>query len=133
MEAKAGAGSATLSMAQAAFETAENILLGFNGWRADLAHVGLCSFPCPPKLTLANPQSTLPVSLPFSGEKTKIYGYVESNVVDGCSYFASELELGPDGIAAVKGLPALSAYEEGLLKNEVIPELAKSIEAGLKF
>lgn len=97
VEAKAGAGSATLSMAYAAARMAESTLLGLKGE----SNVMECAF-------------------------------VESKAADGLSYFASKVLLGPDGVADIPPLPALSPYEQQCL-DKLIPELAKSEAKGVAF
>ena len=81
VEAKAGAGSATLSMAKAGAFFADAI-----------------------------------IRAAFKGEKNVVEcAFVESDVAPGCGWFATPLELGPNGVEKNLGLGELSAFEkEGL-------------------
>merc|ERR1712166_952591 len=95
VEAKAGKGSATLSMAFAAARMATSCLKGLSG------------FP------------------------TVECAYVDSSVTE-CAFFASKVTLGPEGIAEVHGLGALTDFEaEGVKK--LIPDLQKQIAKGVEF
>jgi len=94
--AKAGAGSATLSMAYAGAEFTYAVLRG------------------------------------LKGEKGVVHAaFVKSHVTEA-EYFASKVELGPNGIKEIHGLGPLSDYEkEGLAK--MLPELQASIKKGIEF
>jgi len=95
VKAKAGKGSATLSMAFAASRMATSCLKGLSG------------FP------------------------TVECAYVDSSVTE-CAFFASKVTLGPEGIAEVHGLGALTDFEaEGVKK--LIPDLQKQIAKGVEF
>eukprot|EP00210_Caulerpa_lentillifera_P007369 g7043.t1 len=97
VEAKAGAGSATLSMAYAAARMAESCLLGLQG-EPDIYE---CAF-------------------------------VQSNLVPELEFFASKVQLGPEGVAAQLPLGDLSDGEKQGLK-ELIPILQASIKKGIEF
>eukprot|EP00193_Tetraselmis_chui_P009689 CAMPEP_0177771448 /NCGR_PEP_ID=MMETSP0491_2-20121128/11597_1 /TAXON_ID=63592 /ORGANISM="Tetraselmis chuii, Strain PLY429" /LENGTH=372 /DNA_ID=CAMNT_0019288997 /DNA_START=84 /DNA_END=1202 /DNA_ORIENTATION=- len=97
VEAKAGKGSATLSMAYAAARMAESCLLALSG-----------------------------------EEKVVECGYVASDIVPGCDYFASKLLLGPDGVQEIYPLGTLTDYEKTKLE-EVIPMLQGNIKKGIEF
>mmetsp|Transcript_7390 Transcript_7390/g.21856 ORF Transcript_7390/g.21856 Transcript_7390/m.21856 type:complete len:324 (+) Transcript_7390:141-1112(+) len=97
VEAKAGKGSATLSMAYAAAAFAESCLKAMAG---------------------------------ESGVTD--YAYVESSVVDGLSFFASKVQLGPGGIEKIEGLGDLNDYERESLEG-LKSELAGSIKKGVEF
>jgi len=97
VEAKAGAGSATLSMAYAAARMAESTLLGLAGEPG----VVECAF-------------------------------VESDVVPGCAFFASRVQLGPQGVAKVHGLGDLNDFEKAAL-DAMLPELQAQIAKGIEF
>merc|ERR1712164_118037 len=95
--AKAGAGSATLSMAKAG---------------ADFA------------ISLVRAQK---------GEKGIVQcAYVESDVVPECQWFATEVEIGTEGIVKNHGLGEMDAFEQEKLQ-EAIQELIPSIEEGVAF
>jgi len=96
VQAKAGAGSATLSMAVAAYRFTNSLL------RA------------------------------LSGEKVSEFAYVQSGVVTGVDYFASRVDLGPNGAHNIHPIGLLSAFEE-LKFKEVVPELQKNIAKGIEF
>merc|ERR1712166_195620 len=95
--AKAGAGSATLSMAKAGADFAIALVRAKNGESG----IVQCA-------------------------------YVESDVVDGCQWFATEIELGPSGMEKNLGVGALSAFETEKLA-EAVAELKPSIEEGIAF
>lgn len=97
VQAKAGAGSATLSMAYAGALFGDACLRGLNGQK----NVIECS-------------------------------YVESDVQEGVSHFSSKVKLGPEGVQEIHSVGEISDYEKDALKS-MIPELAASIEAGIKF
>jgi len=96
VKAKAGAGSATLSMAHAGARFVDALV------RA------------------------------LKGEKSVHCAYVHSDVVKGVDYFATPVELGPNGAEKVQGYGTLSKYEEQLVQA-AIPELQKNIAKGVKF
>ena len=96
VEAKAGAGSATLSMAYAGAEFAFQVIHGLN----NNPNVVECTF-------------------------------VESKVTDA-PFFASKVQLGPNGVEKIHGLGTLTAFEQKKLA-EMLPELKKSIEKGIAF
>jgi len=96
VQAKAGAGSATLSMAYAGAEFTDAVLRG------------------------------------LSGEKGVIQAaFVKSSVTEA-EYFATNVELGPNGVSKVHGLGPLSDYEKEKLAA-LLPELKESISKGIKF
>lgn len=98
VEAKAGGGSATLSMAFAGFRFVKSLMQAMAGEKGIVE----CS-------------------------------YVPSEVVPGCSFFATPVELGVEGAGKVHGLGSLTAYERAQLEEKVIPELQKAIEKGVEF
>jgi len=97
VQAKAGAGSATLSMAYAGAHFTNRLIEALGG-----------------KTGVIEPT------------------FVESSVANGASFFASNVELGPNGVKTIYPLGKLSAYEEKLI-SAAIPELAQSIEKGVAF
>ncbi|GBB83587.1 hypothetical protein RclHR1_01030002 [Rhizophagus clarus] len=100
VKAKAGTGSATLSMAYAASCFVDSLLRAL-----------------------------------VKGEKGIIEpSYVKSNLFssDNIDYFASNVELGTEGVAKVHPLGKLSAYEKELL-SAALPELKKNIAKGADF
>ena len=58
--------------------------------------------------------------------------FVESTVVPGLSYFATNVTLGPGGVSKIHEIGPLSAHEEKLLEA-CVPELKKIIQKGLDF
>lgn len=58
--------------------------------------------------------------------------YVESSVMAGCKFFASNVELTKDGVGKVHAVGSLSAYEEELLKV-CVSDLQKNIQKGFEF
>jgi len=121
VEAKAGKGSATLSMAFAAARMGESCLKGLTG--NTLAHNLTCLL-----VYEENPKLTMRFDLGLAQTEC---AYVE-NTIAGLPFFASKVTLGPEGIAAVHGLGSLSAFEAEALKA-VIPQLEKEIAKGVAF
>jgi len=68
----------------------------------------------------------------IEGEKVTECAFVLSNITDGVSYFASPVELGPEGARKVNGYGTLSSFEQQKFK-EAIPELQKNIQKGIDF
>lgn len=99
VQAKNGAGSATLSMAQAGARFAGAVLKGLDGEKDVI-------------------------------EPT----FVESPLFkdEGIEFFASEVTLGPNGVAKIHGLGALSDYEEDLI-TKAKEALKGNIAKGEKF
>ena len=58
--------------------------------------------------------------------------FVESQVVPGVKYFASNVELSAGGVGKIHDLGQMSAFEEELMKAAV-PELQKNIAKGEEF
>jgi malate dehydrogenase len=109
VKAKAGAGSATLSMAFAGARFALSLL------RASVEGVaGIVE----------------PAYVPLDADP--LNGEVVKKECDGLEYFATEVELGAGGISRIMQLGELSAYERNLVKN-AIPELRASIKKGVDF
>jgi malate dehydrogenase len=57
---------------------------------------------------------------------------VDSSVKSECRFFASPVELGPNGAEKVLGIGEITPFEAERLK-EVVGELVPSIESGLNF
>lgn len=96
VEAKAGAGSATLSMAYAAARFAESCLRG------------------------------------LQGDKVYECAYIESSLVSDLDYFASKVQLGPNGVEDVFEIGEVTDFEQKGI-DALIPELQKSIAKGIEF
>ena len=99
VQAKDGAGSATLSMAMAGARFAESLL------RAS------------------------------QGEKNVIEPtFVDSPLYkdQGCEFFASNVELGPNGVEKIHPVGKITAHEQKLL-DVCLKDLSKNIEKGVKF
>jgi len=96
VKAKAGAGSATLSMAFAGWAFADQVIRALNGEKGIIA----CTF-------VENGTTPTP-------------------------WFASQVELGTNGISRILPLPELSDFEKEKLKA-ALPELEKSIKNGVEF
>merc|ERR1711865_1241433 len=58
--------------------------------------------------------------------------YVESNVIEGLPYFASQVEFGRNGIGAILDIGILSPHEQSRLE-ELAPILQGEIEDGLEY
>jgi len=99
VQAKAGAGSATLSMAMAAARFAESLLKA------------------------------------AQGEKNVIEPtFVDSPLYkdQGCEYFASNVELGPNGVEKVHPVGNITDYEQKLL-DVCLADLSKNITKGIEW
>ncbi|KAL3318315.1 malate DEHYDROGENASE, NAD-dependent [Cichlidogyrus casuarinus] len=96
VEAKAGAGSATLSMAYAGARFVNSLLEAMNGRHG----VVECA-------------------------------YIQSDVSE-CSFFASPILLGVNGVERNFGIGKTNEYEIEVMKK-LVPELKKNIETGIKF
>ncbi|KAI9807443.1 MAG: Malate dehydrogenase, cytoplasmic [Piccolia ochrophora] len=99
VQAKDGAGSATLSMAMAGARFAESLLKAAQG----------------------------------------VKGVIEPTFVDsplykdrGIDYFASKVELGPNGVEKILEVGKVNEYEQGLIDKCLI-DLKKNIEKGVEF
>jgi len=95
--AKAGAGSATLSMAKAGADFAISLVRALQGEKG----IVQCA-------------------------------YVESEEVEGCQWFATEIELGANGMEKNLGLGEIDEFEKAKLA-EAITELIPSITEGVDF
>ena len=68
-----------------------------------------------------------------NGEKGIVEcAYVESDVVPECQWFATQVEIGPNGIEKNLGLGELDTFEKQKL-SEAITELVPSITEGVEF
>jgi malate dehydrogenase len=99
VQAKGGAGSATLSMAMAGARFAESLLKASQGQKG--------------------------VTEPT---------FVESPLYkdQGCDYFASRVELGPNGVEKIHPVGEITAYEQKLL-DVCLQDLSKNIKKGVEF
>jgi len=99
VQAKNGAGSATLSMAYAGAHFMNRLLQAVSGKKGIVE----CTF----------------VESPFAAK-------------DGCEFFASPVELGPDGVQNILPLAQLSAREKAGY-DAMIKDLASQIKKGIDF
>lgn len=99
VEAKSGAGSATLSMAYAAAVFTESLLKALGGAKGIV-------------------------------EPTFVQSHLYEK--EGVEYFASNVELGPEGVSKILPIGSVSNEEQELIKA-CLPELKKNIEKGVKF
>ncbi|KAG0129639.1 lactate/malate dehydrogenase [Tuber indicum] len=99
VQAKGGAGSATLSMAFAGNRMADSLLRASHG-------------------------------------ETGIFepAFVQSPLYkdDGCEFFSSRIELGPEGVKEIHPVGKVSKYEEGLIAT-ALKDLAANIKKGQEF
>ncbi|KAF0437762.1 malate dehydrogenase [Gigaspora margarita] len=109
VKAKDGAGSATLSMAQAGARFASSIL--------DATVKGKPGIIEPSYVCL---------------DADKEHCSQLKDAIGGLEYFSYNVELGPDGIHKIHGLGEVSSYERKLLES-AIPELKQNIEKGVSF
>lgn len=98
VEAKAGAGSATLSMAQAGARFANSLIRGLKGE----AGVVECTY------------------------------VISTDTQHGCAYFATEVELGKEGVQKINPIGKVSEYEQKLI-DKAIAELKGNIQEGIDF
>merc|ERR1712187_245785 len=68
----------------------------------------------------------------LAGEDTVECAYVQSNVVEGMSYFSSKVTFGASGVQTVHPLGPLSDHETQRLE-EAKAQLAEEIQAGLEY
>ncbi|ODO08460.1 malate dehydrogenase, NAD-dependent [Cryptococcus wingfieldii CBS 7118] len=99
VKAKAGTGSATLSMGYAGARFTDSLIRALNG-----------------ESGVVEPTFV----------KSPLY---ES---EGVEYFASNVELGPEGVKKINSVGELSAEEQELLKA-ALPDLVKNIKKGVEF
>jgi malate dehydrogenase len=99
VEAKSGAGSATLSMAYAAAIFTESLLKALGGAKGII-------------------------------EPTFVKSHLYEK--EGVEYFASNVELGPEGVGKILPIGSVSNEEQELI-NACLPELKKNIEKGTRF
>ena len=99
VQAKGGAGSATLSMARAGARFAESLLKAAQGQKGVI-------------------------------EPT----FVESPLYkdQGCDFFASNVELGPNGVEKIHPVGQITAHEQKLL-DVCLKDLAGNIKKGVEF
>lgn len=117
VKAKAGSGSATLSMAYAGYLFTEGLK----------PVTAVSSGPKPTSVHL----SASGVIKAMKGEEVTMCAYVESSITDA-KYFASPCKFGPDGIKEVLPFGKLSAYEQGWF-DKMLPELKGQIQKGIDF
>jgi malate dehydrogenase len=58
--------------------------------------------------------------------------YVESDVVPGCDFFASKVEIGPEGVMKIHPVGDITPYEQELL-DAAIPDIQANIKKGVDF
>ncbi|ORX94370.1 malate dehydrogenase, NAD-dependent [Basidiobolus meristosporus CBS 931.73] len=109
VKAKDGAGSATLSMAFAGARFAINILEASVGGKTGIIE-----------------PSYVDLSAYVEGGNT-----VKAETQD-CAYFATNVELGKDGVEKIFSIGKLSEFEQKLLA-EAIPQLKANVESGVNF
>jgi malate/lactate dehydrogenase len=115
VNAKDGAGSATLSMAYAAARFTLSLVRAIQGEK------GKCSVPCT--------RSPIDRRLHFVGIIEDAYVEVEGMEV---SHFGVPVELSANGIARILPLPKMNAKETELLQK-AMPIVKANIETGVKF
>ncbi|KAG8952343.1 hypothetical protein FRC04_004771 [Tulasnella sp. 424] len=109
VKAKDGAGSATLSMAQAGYQFANLIIEAIKG-----------------KKGIVTP-SYVNLTADIAGGET-----VKKELGADVEYFSVPVELGPNGVEKIRPLGNLSDYEKGLVKA-ALPELETNIGNGVSF
>ncbi|TFY72194.1 hypothetical protein EVG20_g816 [Dentipellis fragilis] len=109
VQAKAGTGSATLSMAYAGAEFATKILKAIAGEKGIVA------------------PSYVHLSADAAGGEA-----LKKEIGQDLEFFSSNVEIGPEGVAKIHPLGKITEYEQKLVKAAV-PELAGNIEKGVNF
>jgi len=109
VKAKDGAGSATLSMAYAGAEFASAIIKAYKGEKGIVL---------PSYVNLS--------AVKADGEAVK------KEIGEELEYFSAPVELGSEGVVAIKSLGKLTEYESQLIKA-AIPELKTNIDTGVAF
>jgi len=106
VQAKNGAGSATLSMAFAAKRFVDAVISGVQGMTVEeVSYIAL---------------------------EDSLNGATDVKAQTGCDFFAAQVLLGANGIEAVRPLGAVNDYEKGLLEKAAA-ELKGSISKGIEF
>jgi len=108
VKAKDGAGSATLSMAQAGYHFADLCIQAIKG-----------------KTGLTTP-SYVNLAAHEAGET------VQKELGETVEYFSVRVELGREGVSKIHPLGKVSEYEQGLIKA-ALPELHTNIDNGVSF
>ncbi|XP_006455561.1 NAD-malate dehydrogenase [Agaricus bisporus var. bisporus H97] len=109
VQAKGGAGSATLSMAYAGAEFANKVIKAFKGEKGLIAP-----------------------SYVSSEADREGAALLTKELGKEVAYFSSNIELGPGGIAKINPLGKITDAERNLVKA-AIPELEKNISSGVTF
>ncbi|KAI0747792.1 malate dehydrogenase [Daedaleopsis nitida] len=109
VKAKDGAGSATLSMAYAGVEFANKIIRAVKGEKGIVA----------------------PTFVHLSSDKAG-GDAIKKEIGRDLDYFSAPVELGPEGVLAIKSLGKITEFESSLIQAAV-PELATNIEKGVSF
>jgi len=109
VKAKDGAGSATLSMAYAGAEFASAVIKAFKGEKGIV----------------------LPSYVNLAADKTG-GEQIQKEIGQDLEYFSAPVELGSEGVVAIKSLGKLNDFEVELVKA-ALPELRTSIEKGVTF
>jgi len=69
----------------------------------------------------------------LNGEKNVVECTMVESDVTPCQYFSTPIELGENGVERNLGLGDLNDFEKTKLDTEVVPELQKSIDKGIKW
>lgn len=109
VKAKDGAGSATLSMAYAGAEFAEKVVRAIRGETGIVA----------------------PTFVHLSADASS-GAAIKKEIGKELEYFSAPVELGTEGVKAIKPLGTLSPYEKTLV-DAALPELETNIEKGVSF
>ncbi|KAG9042763.1 hypothetical protein FS837_010409 [Tulasnella sp. UAMH 9824] len=109
VKAKDGAGSATLSMAQAGYQFAELLIQAKKG-----------------KQGIVTPSYVNLAADTAGGEAVK------KELGADVEYFSVPVELGPNGVEKIRTLGNINEYEQGLIKA-ALPELGTNIGNGVSF
>merc|ERR1712216_681180 len=68
----------------------------------------------------------------LQGDKVYECAYIESSLVSDLDYFASKVQLGPNGVEDVFEIGEVTDFEQKGIEA-LIPELQKSIAKGIEF
>ena len=68
----------------------------------------------------------------LAGDAAVECAYVDSDVVPGCEFFATKIEIGPEGVMKIYPVGDITPYEQDLL-DAAIPDIQANIKKGVEF
>merc|ERR1719515_403073 len=76
--------------------------------------------------------AALSVRVQNAGTAAVECAYVDSDVVPGCDFFATKIEIGPEGVMKIYPVGDITPYEQDLL-DAAIPDIQANIKKGVEF